>query len=299
MENNIEKSEVFNNKVLLGTLFLINSFFLYYFVVNCVGLITDQVKSLLVELPKIIVYFLPSIYLVVFYKNLCYRKMSYARTITFVVITSVLLIASIVLIALNFSYFMNNYLSNYFNAYTPFDLFLLIGFMFFINIRLLVKNKKSAYLDPINPGVFNVYTKKRNVFIIIMGFFASFYLANFLINLTHFNYFRYFLAEYIMVLIYIILPLINLIFYLNLDLNRKNTLKAYSILGIFDCLYLVGFISVLEFSSVFQSARTDQAIFLGTFAVSIPISYLLIMLIILAFIANIILNLIKYNKLKK
>lgn len=299
MKNNVENNEVLNNKVLLGTLFLINSFFLYYFVVNCIGLITDEFNSLLVQLPKIIIYFLPSVYLVVFYKNLYYKRISKGEAITFVVITSILLIASIVFICFNFSYFMNNYLSNYFNAYTPFDLFFLIILMFFFNIRLLLNARKANYFDPINPGVFNVYTKKRNIFIIIMAFFAAFYFAEFLIALTHGNYFKYFLGEYIMILIYIILPLINLIFYINLDLNKKNTIKAYSILGIFDCLFLIAFICLLEFSDVLLCARTDQALFLGTFAVSIPISYVLIAIIMVSYIVNIIINLFKYNKLKK
>lgn len=299
MKNNVENNEVLNNKFLLGTLFLINSFFLYYFVVNCIGLITDEFNSLLVQLPKIIIYFLPSAYLVVFYKNLYYKRISKGETITFVAITSIFLVAAIILIYFNFPYFMNNYLSNYFNAYTPFDLFFLIILMIFFNVFLLSKTRKANYLDPINPGVFSIYTKKRNIFIIIMVFFASFYFAEFLISLTHTNYFKYFLVDYIMVLIYIILPLVNLIFYINLDLRKKNTVKAYSILGIFDCLYLIAFICLLEFSDVLLCARTDQAIFLGTFAVSIPISYALIALIIVSFIINIIINLFKYNKLKK
>lgn len=302
MNRDYVHNENLNSIVLFAILFLISSFLVYLGVINSVGLLTDELLSYEVELPKIILYFLPSVYLMFYFKNLYYKRITKNGRLVFSIITTLFIALSVYLMIKNYKYFLNNYLSGYFNAYTPWDLIIIIQILLFINIDLFVDafdKKVDKYLDPLNPGVFNVYTHKRLVFILIMGTFSLFYLASFFKGLIIFSNFNYYPFEYAMLLIYIVLPFINLVFYLNLNLKNKKTVISYGILGIFDCLFLISFVLLFYLDDAMLNARVGQNILVGSFAVTVPITFYLILIILVTFIVNIIINFKKFNNSQK
>ena len=237
-----------------------------------------------------------------YFKNLYYKRISKIGAIVFTIVTTILLAFSLFLMIQNFRYFVNNYFSSYFNSYTPLDLILLIVILLSINIVIFVKAikmKKDNYSDPLNPGTFSVYTKRRLVFILIIGVFSSFYLGLFVLDLSLISDVTRYPLEYVIFLGYILLPFINLIFYLMVDFTKKKSVIAYGIIGIIDVLYLIIFVFSLNSLEGFIYGTLNQALLLATYAISLPISYAVVGLILCVSIISVILNIKKFIKTNK
>jgi len=223
--------------------------------------------------------------------------------IIFVVLTTLLVAFSFVLMGLNFDYFLNNYFSSYFNSYTPVDLFLIGAGLLFANIVIIdyaISGRYSKeYRDPTYPGVMNIYHGKRAAFAIILGLISSFFLADFIKGLFLVDYFVYFTLEYIINLLLLVLPFVNLVFYLALDFNKSKSVFAYGFMGIFDLLFMITFVLFLQFDPAFINAEVNQPLFVVTYSCSIPIGYCVCLIALLAFVINIIINFVSFKKKAK
>lgn len=291
--NSLVKNENFNLGLIFFTIYFLSLFCLYNFWLNLVGLITDKFASTIQMLPIIISYLLPIIYIIVLFRQLYFKTFSKGGLISFLVITTILLIGSISLFVLKYDYHLNNFLSQYKSMYNTLDnIFIVIGLLVInlvLFIKLLTHKFDFKYRDPISVGVFNTYSSFRMLFVGIYLIFSGYFLITGLSGCLAFYNFLRFPLEYGVLICALIFPFITFIFYLFLNPKKPKTFIGYSILFFIDITFLVLYLVLQYVNENFLIAAVEQNLFKLTFAASLPIHQIVLLLLGL-------LNLISYTK---
>ena len=310
MKNNknvIEKDPTTNSNLnnallffVLYALTLVTTFFGWN---SVVGLVTDEFASLYKMLPIVISYLLPLAYIVMLFRNLFYKRFSKPGLIVFLSITTVLLVGCILLFIYELDYHINNYLVSYKNSFSPLDNVLIILVLLATNIVLLVKlcTKKFSkeYRDPINPGVFNVYTSPRMVMIGFMLVLAGFAFAFGIFGITNFDYFVRFPLPYTSLILALLMPLIGFIFYLFVNPKKKHTLVTYSVVTLVNIIVLGAYAYLQYTSDALIYVTIGQNLFRISFSSRLPIYQVLLIILLILNLASLIVSFAKYKKQNK
>lgn len=296
------KSDKVNNVLLIIVLYLIASFSLYYAFNNLVGVVTDEFVSLFKLLPKIILYTLPMFYVIFFFRNMFYKKFSKAGAIVFISITTFILVASLVLFFMESSYHFSNLIYSYYEAFTPIDVLLIALILLGVNLIILIKVCKGDFQKKSTIGYcygpFAVKSVLRMIVLAVLCFLLGVFLIEGLVGLTFTQYIKYETLKYLATLLWIVLPFVGFAFYAALDFNRKSSFILFIIFGSLTVIYCGFFEYLLIVVDDFLSL-VGQPFFILTFASSMPIGSIVLVLINLFLLFEIIFSSFKYKKILK
>ena len=292
-----------NNALIFFALYAITLVFTFYGWNSIVGLGTDEFASLYMMLPIIISYLLPLVYIIALFKNLFYKRFSKPGLIVFLSMTTILLLGCILLFIYKLDYHISNYLAGYLNSFSPLDNVLIILVLLGVNIVLLIKlcKKKFSkeYRDPINPGVFSVYTAPRMVMIGFMIVLAGYAFSDGVFGITTYDYFYRFPLPYTFLILSLIMPLIGFIFYLFVNPTKKHTLVSYCMITLVN-IVVIGIFGYLQYTSdALVYTTICQHLFRLSFSTRLPIYQVLLLILLTLNLVSLLVSFIKYKKKNK
>lgn len=302
-KNDYQKNDNLNNLLIMLVLFVIASFCTYYGWRHLVGMVSDEFVSYQVMLPKIVAYFLPIIYFIVLFRNLYFKRFSKGGVIGFLITTTIILGGVIFGLIHNYEYYLSNFINSYIDSFTPIDVCLIVFVLLFSNLVLLIKTiqKKfnSEYRDPLNPGVFNVYTFKRFFFVLIILPFISFLFGDALMGILNYSYFVLYPIEYTLIILTMLMPFVTLCFYLNLNLKKKWTVVSYCVICLIDLLVFSGYLVMYYIVPNYTLCEITEHLFFLSFAGSILLHSAILLLLVLMSVINAFVQLVSFRKLNK
>ena len=297
--NNIENNSNLEFSLIFFVLYITSLFCLYNCWVNAVGLISDEFASIIEMTPIILSYFLPSVYLIVLFRNLYFKKFSKGGLISFLIVTTILIIGSLVLMIIKYNYHFNNFINHYKNYFSPLDnVFLLVGLLIvniFLFIRSITNKIKFDYRDPICPGIFNTYSWSRMFAIGFYLIFSGFSFINGFKGALIFNNFVNYPLGYSLLILTSILPMVCFMFYLFFNPKKKLSLILYLISLVLFIFSLTGLLIMQYLSDGLLTSQFDQNLFRITYAGSVPAQYMLFGLILIFNIVSFIVSTIHYK----
>lgn len=279
-----------------------------------IGIIAQEFENLIVHFTMFTSYLLPIICFGFFFFNSFVKPNKKITKIIYTTVVTGLAIYNIIGLAINFSMFMaNNQAGYYINLQTlgiafPIDVLIINIFIILLqayNIYLLVKpGAKYAYIkDAFTSYGFFKFNKIESILIGILGVATSIFIGDFfnglntLQNATHDGKYVFLL------LLILIIPLMNLIYFLTKpsvrNIEEKTKLILYSSQTGVNILFTVLLITFVYTSPDFI-AKIGKNLFPIDFTISIPIGPYVILIIALVSIVfgsiNIVKSILKMKK---
>lgn len=270
-------------QIFTSLLFIISSFTFRSFGLVLISEVTQKFSYILKDLPAILLYLLPTIYMVLFIKHFYFKKTTKPGFIVFISFTSLIIVISLIFFSLNFDTYIKSFTYHAINFIHPFDLVAIMVVCLSINITMItkiffkrtneIKEQEEQLIELAKSD--GTFPFKNYQFILFIAYilFVLFFSANFVAGFSAIRNITLDPFGFVILELFNLLPLINLVLFVT-DKKEKNMLRP-TLVSLLNLSILLAFV-------VYQSVNPDFVVRIGKiffpidFALSFPIGPILL-----------------------